>query len=320
MIQKIQQRADLFQRRHRVLSFPYAVVKKYGDDNGGYQAALITYYGFLSLFPLLLVLVTVLALVLTGNPHLQQDIMAKVGDYFPLLGNQLEASIHGSGKSGLGLIIGTVITFYGARGAADALRFALDSIWHVPKNKRPGFPKAVIQSFAIMGIGALGFIVTVAAGSLTSILGSGWLANLGLGIIAAGIAALVFALIFRTATAKHVGLRDVWVGATIAAVAIQMLLTFGSLIVASQLKNLSSLYGTFAIVLGLLFWIYLIAQIVVYAAEIDAVRTMKLWPRALVASDPTAADKRVAALPAIPGDAHSEQPAKTDFSAKKTSV
>jgi len=61
-----------------VLGFPYAVVKKYGDDDGGREAALITYYGFLSIFPLLLLGVAILSRVLTANPELQQRLISEI--------------------------------------------------------------------------------------------------------------------------------------------------------------------------------------------------------------------------------------------------
>src|SRR5258708_17347271 len=70
--------ADRLQREHGVLGFPYAVVKKYGDDAGGRQAALITYYGFLSIFPLLLLGVAILSRVLADHPDLRQPLIAAI--------------------------------------------------------------------------------------------------------------------------------------------------------------------------------------------------------------------------------------------------
>src|SRR5207237_2144885 len=70
--------ADRLQRRHGVLGFPYAVVKKYGDDEGGREAALITYYGFLSIFPLLLLGVAVLSRVLADHPDLRQRLLTAI--------------------------------------------------------------------------------------------------------------------------------------------------------------------------------------------------------------------------------------------------
>src|ERR671912_2398 len=83
--------ADGVQRRYGVLGFPYAVVKKYGDDDGGREAALITYYGFLSIFPLLLLGVAILSRVLTANPELQQRLIDEIVP--PVLRSTVEQSV-----------------------------------------------------------------------------------------------------------------------------------------------------------------------------------------------------------------------------------
>src|ERR1700687_1946881 len=70
--------ADRVQRRHGLLGFPYAVIKKYGDDDGGREAALITYYGFLSIFPLLLLGVAILSRVLADHPDLRRRLIAAI--------------------------------------------------------------------------------------------------------------------------------------------------------------------------------------------------------------------------------------------------
>ena len=277
----IVRKIDVFQQKHPVLAFPFAVVKKFGDDSGGYQAALITYYGFLSLFPLLLVLATVLQLLFQNDPQLQRDIATSVSNYFPLLGDDLQKNVHTAGKSGAGLVIGLLFSLYGARGAADALRYALDNMWHVPKASRAGFPKNILHSLSIMLFAGLGFVATVAISAFTSTLGHDLWVNILLNVLGAGVLTLVLCGVFILATAKQLHIKDVWVGAAIAATLVQLLLTFGSILVAQQLKGLDSLYGTFAIVLGLLFWIYLLSRVVVYAAEIDTVRRFKLWPRSI---------------------------------------
>src|SRR4051812_43588700 len=113
IIQKTVYKIDLFQRRFRPVAFIYAVIKKYGDDEAGYQAALLTYYGFLSLFPLLLVLTTVAGMLAGGHPHLRETIISGTTSYFPTLGNQLSEHIGGLHKSGLALVVGIVLTLYG---------------------------------------------------------------------------------------------------------------------------------------------------------------------------------------------------------------
>lgn len=298
IINKLTAWANAFQQRHAAIGFPYAVVKKFGDDNGGYQAALLTYYGFLSLFPLLLVLVTVLHLIFDNNPAAQAKILGSIDTYFPLLGDQLTESIGSMGKTGLGLAVGMLITLYGARGAADAVRFALDNMWNIPKEKRAGFPKNILKSLSIIGVGGLGFLASAGASAATSGFGrAGWV-KVAVALAGFIILTVVITVVFRIGASRKRAIKTVLPGAIIAAAAVQLLLTFGSLLVANQLKSLDTLYGTFAIVLGLLFWIYLLAQMLVYAAEINTVRAGKLWPRSLDADQPTKADKRAYRLQA----------------------
>ncbi|HYH74757.1 MAG TPA: YihY/virulence factor BrkB family protein [Candidatus Saccharimonadales bacterium] len=317
IITVVTQKLDAFQQRHPVVGFPYAVIKKFGDDNGGFQAALITYYGFLSLFPLLLVLVTVLHLVFNNNPAVEAQVSSSINTYFPMLGEQLQGSIQSMGKTGFGLAIGIIITLYGARGAADALRYALDNMWQIPKDKRAGFPKNILQSLSIIGMGAVGFAATIGASIITSSLGRAWWVKVVLNIVGFIILAGTTTVIFHLATARRISLKNVAIGATISALGVQLLLTFGSLLVAHQLKGLDALYGTFAIVLGLLFWIYLITQVVVYAAEIDTVRYHKLWPRGLDAKHPTAGDKKAYALAAKAAEYISQENIDVSFGGSK---
>src|SRR5258708_16666454 len=70
--------ADRLQRRHGVLGFPYAVVKKYGDDEGGREAALITYYGFLSIFPLPLLPSPFLSRLPLDHPARRQRLITAI--------------------------------------------------------------------------------------------------------------------------------------------------------------------------------------------------------------------------------------------------
>jgi uncharacterized BrkB/YihY/UPF0761 family membrane protein len=155
IIQKITHRLDAFQQRHRLPAFTYAVVKKYGEDEAGYQAALLTYYGFLSLFPLLLILTTVTGILANSHPHLQSTLIRSMTDYFPVLGNQLSDHVHSLHKSGLALAVGILFTLYGARGVADVFRHGVNHIWQVPRVDRVGFPKSLFQSLGLLAVGVL---------------------------------------------------------------------------------------------------------------------------------------------------------------------
>jgi uncharacterized BrkB/YihY/UPF0761 family membrane protein len=130
------QRVDGFQRRHPRAGLPIAVIYKFADDQGNYLAALITYYGFLSLFPLLLLSSTILGFVLSGHPHLQQQVLDSALGQVPIVGAHL-TSPHGATGSGVGIAIGILGTIYGGLGVTNAAQNAMNTIWRVPRNKRP---------------------------------------------------------------------------------------------------------------------------------------------------------------------------------------
>src|SRR3978361_834233 len=116
---------DRFEQRHSWIGFPLAVAYKYFDDQGAYLAALITYYGFLSLFPLLLLLVTILGYTLDGDPHLRAQLIHSAIDRFPGLSAQVTGLDKLSG-SWVALVIGMVGSLYGALGVSQATQNALN--------------------------------------------------------------------------------------------------------------------------------------------------------------------------------------------------
>jgi len=280
-IRKLIRRFDAYQQRHRLTAFSYAVIKKYGQDGAGQQAALLTYYGFLSLFPLLLVLATLTNGLLGDHPHLESTVTKSVTDYFPLLGNQLSAHVHSLRRSGLALVIGVLFTLYGARGVANAFRRGVRQLWGVPKSQNDGWPRSLFKSLSLIIVGGLGFIVASISAGWASAAGHG-LAFRGLSIIVnLFILFWLFTFLLNTSLPRHVGLKQTRLGAASAAIGLVILQALGGLVLARELKSLDALYSYFALALGLLFWIYLQSQTLYYAVEIAAVSSQKLWPRSL---------------------------------------
>src|SRR5437588_11262706 len=117
VIERTMHRIDERQQRNRYVAFPFAVVKKFGDDQAGNLAALIAYYGFFSIFPLLLVFVTVLGFLLRGNPSLQASIEHSTLGHFPVIGQQIQ--VHSLTGSGLALTIGIVTTLVAGLGVTQ---------------------------------------------------------------------------------------------------------------------------------------------------------------------------------------------------------
>jgi len=289
---------DLVQRGHAWLAFPVAVWKKFGDDQAGNLAALIAYYGFASLFPLLLVFVTVLDIVLRDAPTLRDQVLNSTFGQFPVIGPQLQANVHSLNATGPALVIGLILTFLGARGVAGAVQNALNSVWSVPYYRRPGFPWNLLRGVAMIIVVGLGLIVTAFLSGLAA--GVGHVISGASGHIVTVAASLlvnigVFWLAFRLASAREVTWREHFPGALMSAVVWQILLLAGTYIVGHQLTHSTSLYGVFGIVLGLLAWLYLQAQATLYAVEAAVVRARRLWPRGL-APPLTAQDRRAFAL------------------------
>lgn len=278
-------RVDRFQRGRAWVALPVAVLKKFGDDRGGRWAALIAYYGFLSIFPLLLAFTTVLSLVVQGDAELQGRILGSALSQFPIVGAEIQENLGALEGSWVALAIGLALAIWGGMGIVLAIGDALDDIWDVPRRARPGFLRGRLRALAALAL----------FGTLT--IGSGVLAGLG---ATAGAAArwlslggmfafhlLVIAATFRFLTTASVRWREVLPGAATAAVAWIALLTVGTWLVDRQLRNASDLYGFFGIVLGLLSWMYLGAQVLLVAAELNVVLARRLWPRDLLAAAET---------------------------------
>jgi YihY family inner membrane protein len=293
-VNKTLKKVDRYQQQKRLPGFLYAVVKKYGEDQAGYQAALLTYYGFLSLFPLLLVLTTVAALVARDNPELRSTLITSLTDFFPVLGNQLSESVNTIQKGGAALLIGLLATIYGARGVADAFRHGINSIWKVPPSRQPGFPKSALQSLAIIFVGGLGIILASVCAGIAAGFGESIIIRLLSAAINFVILFGLFLFLLNLCLPKKVKFKDTRAGALTATIGLLILQNFGTYLLANQLKDLDALYSSFAITLGLLFWIYLQAQVMYYAIEITAVRANKLWPRSITGKPLTEADERVA--------------------------
>ncbi|MGH3866039.1 MAG: YihY/virulence factor BrkB family protein [Pseudonocardiaceae bacterium] len=279
---------DGFQRRHTWLGFPLAVVYKFIDDQGSYLAALITYYGFVSLFPGLLLMVSVLGYTLDGNPALQQALLGSALKQLPIIGPQLQQNVSAIHGSGLGVIVGIVVAAYGGLGVSVAIQTAMNRVWAVPRYARPD---AVLSRLRGLVLFVLIAVVVLTATALSAVgpvaAGFGYGIGAGVPIAAIAVATLVNvgALLvgFRVLTARDVALADLMPGAVSAGVAIQVLQTVGTLFVSRELGGVSQVYGVFGLVLGLLAWVYLQAVIVVFCAEINVVRARRLWPRHLLA-------------------------------------
>jgi membrane protein len=284
--------ADALQRRHAALGFPFAVVKKYGDDEGGRQAALITYYGFLSLFPLLLLGVSVLSKVLAGDPSLRARLIDAV---VPVeVRPTVEHAVTSMPSSGLPFVVGLVGLVFAGTGVVFSAYQTLNHLAGVPMRSRQGFvPRyaRVLGMLVVVVAGGLGVAaMTVAASALPHVTGLSQTAA------AVGTALVVFVVLVLAAkllVARPVTVRASWPAALLGAVTVALVLTLGTRLLAQLVSRSGVVYGSFATVVGSFSLLYLVSQALLYSAEVAVVRHRRLWPRALVTAEPTAADMRV---------------------------
>ena len=302
---------DAFQQRHRAVGFPLAVIYKYSDDQGGYLAALVTYYGLLSLFPLLLLLSTILGHVLAGDPDLQHRVLDSALSQFPVIGQDL-AHPKQIGGGTTAFVVGIAGSLYGGLGVAQAAQNAMNVAWAVPRNSRPNPFKGRLLSLALIATIGLAVLATTALTAIVN--GAGSLAeHLGvfftIGVVLATIAlnAGIFALAFRICTARELSFNDVWPGAVGAAVVWQVLQRFGASYVGHITNSSSTTNSVFGVVLGLIAFLYLASVAIILCVEANVVRVERLYPRALLTPFTDAVDLTEGDRDAYTGQAEAQR-------------
>ncbi|MBV8979890.1 MAG: YihY/virulence factor BrkB family protein [Acidimicrobiia bacterium] len=291
-LQGVIDRVDGYQREHPWVGFPFAVVKKFGDDEAGKQAALIAYYAFFSLFPLMLVFVTVLGFFAGHNSHLQKQVEHSVLARFPVIGDNIKfGTLKGSGVA---LGVGIVGALWGGMGVVQAGQSAMDTVWHVPRKARPNFLKSrgrALLLLLVLGAGVLGSVLLT--GLATAGTGHSGVTKVLALVISTLVNFAVFLAALKLLTVARASWRQLVPGALIITVAGIGLQALGGYIVGHTFANASRTYGTLGVVIALLSWIYLQAQVFLIGAELNTVATYRVWPRGLDANKPTDADKRV---------------------------
>lgn len=270
---------DRFQQRHPTLAIPAAIGKKFHDDQGGNLTALIAYRAFFSLFPLLLLMTTILGYVLAGDPELRHSVVDSTLSQFPVIGDQLQSgTLKGNG---LALVVGIVGSLLAGLGVVLEAERAFDRVWEARDEDRRGFLGSRLRAVALLLVlGSLAVVSTVISGLAaggSTLLGPVW----GI-LIATALNFAVFSVVFRLLTAKGIAFRALLPGVAVATVGWGLLQLLGGWYVSHEVRNATPVYGTFALVIGLLAWIHLGALFTVLGAEASVVRERRLWPRSLL--------------------------------------
>jgi uncharacterized BrkB/YihY/UPF0761 family membrane protein len=282
---------DAWQRRVRWAGVPYAVIKKFGDDNANLQVLALAWYGFTAIFPLLLVIVTIFGFI--GQKSLGNGVITTLHK-FPVVGTDFKpsdpSSLHGST---LGLVIGLLGLLYGAQGVTQTAQDAMASVWDVPHLDRAGFAPRLGRGLAALFTIGGAFLVNAVLATYVTRPGEAYAVRVP---VLAGLLVLNAALYwaaFVTLTPKVIRPMSLLPGAVVGGIAYTLLITVGTGLLTHQLKNASSTYGAFGSVIGIVTFLLLLAKLSLYAAELNTVLARNLYPRSLPFGAMTDADRKV---------------------------
>jgi YihY family inner membrane protein len=304
--------ADSFQQEHQALAIPVAVIRKFGEDKSTNLASMIAFWAFFSIFPLLLVFVTLLGFFLPQGT--KGDVLGKVGSMFPLLDTSTVSGLSGSWWA---LIIGIATALWSGSSVIRVTQFAFNSVWEVPYHERPKLVEQVTRSVLVLATIGGGLVLsTLITGFISGSangLSLGWFGHVVGYVIAIALDVGLFIVAFRWLTDREVSTRDVLPGALLSGIAFWVLQSLSSLIISRYLQNAQSTYGNFATVITILWWFYLQSIITLLGAQLNVVLVERLHPRALVDAPDTEADHRAYDAYAKERTYHDEEHVEADF-------
>lgn len=283
---------DRAQQQHEKLAVAAATVKKYGEDQSSSLASMIAFWAFFSIFPLFLVLVTILGYVLPADRR--ADVLGRVASFFPLLHPSTVGNLTGSWWP---ILVGGLTALWAGSAVVPMTQQSFDEVWEIPRRYRPGLVEQVRRSvFALATIGFGLVVATIMSGYVTGRdtgINLGWYGRLGGYLISLALDVGLFVVAFRMLTKRDVTTREVLPGAGLAGTAFFILQLLSAVIISRYLGKAQGTYGSFATVITILWLFYLQAQITLIGAQLNVVLAERLYPRSLVGGPETDADERV---------------------------
>jgi membrane protein len=272
-------RVERARARHSVVDIVVSTFKRHSADYGSLSAASITYYVFFSIFPLLLFALSALGYATFLSDELKASIIEAGRATVPMVGSILKEDVlerlsHSAGALALG---GLLLGLYSGSGAVTALSHALNRVYRIPVE--PAFLRQRLRALKWMGVMTVITMVSVALSSAAAVVGfdpespNPVLSFLGgISAVLAGIAVstVLFLAAFRFLPARAFSLREVFPGALVAAIAFEVLKLVGGLYMRQGTETRLEIFGAFATAAGLLVACYLLSQVTLLAAEVNA--------------------------------------------------
>ena len=275
------ERVDDFQQGHRFVSIPLAVWRKFSDDDGGKLASLISYYAFISIFPLLIVLATVASRVLANDPAAADAFVQSAAGSFLSIGSDDSGTIKPLDVAGPHSRSRALVALWSGLAVANAIQDAANVVYEVPKTQRPGLLPRILRSITLLILVGIGLPATTALQGLAGKLLPGLRPPSSAGCWSSLRTPACIILAFARATVAQTAWRTLVPGALVAAVAWSLAQELGTDLLTRRVAGAQQTYGSFALVIGILFWFFVLAQITLYCCELNVVLQDKLWPRSL---------------------------------------
>lgn len=262
--------------------------QRFSELRGNQLAGAVTYFGFLSFFPLLAVAFAILVYVVLVYPDARAQVQQAMQQSFPGLIGSGPGQVDLSKTKGAGVgagVIGFLGLIYSGTGWVDALRSALRSMWRRPEGEKPNIVLRKIWDLVILVVFGIALVASVSLSSLATsasrvvlqAVGLYGVPGVGIGlavfaiVVAIAFDAVVFALLFGLLPGVRTPLPVLIRGSLFGAVGFEVLKLLGTDLVGHTTSN--PVYGTFAIVVGMLVWINLVSRITILAAAWTATGT-----------------------------------------------
>jgi YihY family inner membrane protein len=281
---------DLYQRERPWLAFPLGVIKKFNEDRAGHLASLVAYFGFFSIFPLMLAFTSVLGFIIT-DPEEQREFSDAAADQIPVIGDTIRNTAGQLEGSVIAIVVGLAVALWSGLRIVDAMQNALNDVWDLPRIARPKLVKRRLKGLLMLGLIGGGLVGSIAASNVAAFVDV--IPGLGKVAIWAGsalVSILLYLLAFQLLTDTELPWRDLWPGAIFGGISWWALQTFGSAYIISQQQSAGKTYGQYAAIIALLAFLFLAAQFSILGAEISVVKARRLWPRSFTRGEFTKAD------------------------------
>lgn len=278
LVDKVKERVERVRERRPLVDHVVRTVEHYGSVRGSTLAGAVTYFGFLSVFPILLLAFAGVGVVSGSFPEARDTLIEAINSVLPGMVGPRGIDLADVEKAAGGVAaVGLVTVAYAGLGWLRGMRDALQSAFEVEPDEAPGLVKATLYDLlALLLIGLVLLLSVAVSGVLTRLarpileffeIGPG--AEWGVVVIALaiGVAAntVLFWFLFRLLANPDVPVRSLWKGAFLGALGFEVLKQLSTLLLSTTAKQPA--FAAFGIALVLLVWINYFSRVVIYAAS-----------------------------------------------------